>query len=401
MYEEIIKDAESQLHRLSCFVAGTLVHTQEGLRPIEQIKVGDYVLSKPESGEGEVSYKRVVKTFENGEKEVWCVHYYVLGNPLTEEFVIATTDHPFKVKNIHFLYWEDRGLSDIENAWVRTADLYFHQENGGAITFELADGREAICSRIGPMLTSEMPDIGIVYSVGGVGEGDAGVGIDFSNNAPDYLGFESLGNLVIPKRVFAVHDDSQPFDQLGADAIANITDGYVPLLRKVYNLEVEENHTYYVGALGVLVHNTCKIEIQPVHTIDPNANPALPLGVYLDASAKKQLTAELKKFDDRGLAIISDIPLGGWGSKWQALFDGAVFDGTAGASTTERLLAYALGYTNSITRSITGAGVTGQNYISIGDALTHIYQNGKRIATSIFVDTKAGAFGTNSVLMQK
>ena len=33
------------------FVAGTLVHTDKGLVPIEQIKVGDMVLSKPEIGE--------------------------------------------------------------------------------------------------------------------------------------------------------------------------------------------------------------------------------------------------------------------------------------------------------------------------------------------------------------
>ena len=33
------------------FVAGTLVHTDKGLVPIEQIKVGDMVLSKHENGE--------------------------------------------------------------------------------------------------------------------------------------------------------------------------------------------------------------------------------------------------------------------------------------------------------------------------------------------------------------
>ena len=35
-----------------CFAAGTLVHTINGLVPIEQIKVGDLVLSKPEDGGG-------------------------------------------------------------------------------------------------------------------------------------------------------------------------------------------------------------------------------------------------------------------------------------------------------------------------------------------------------------
>lgn len=30
----------------NCFVAGTLVHTKEGLKPIEQIQVGDWALWK-------------------------------------------------------------------------------------------------------------------------------------------------------------------------------------------------------------------------------------------------------------------------------------------------------------------------------------------------------------------
>lgn len=32
-------------------MAGTLVHTKEGLKPIEQLKVGDWVLSRPENPE--------------------------------------------------------------------------------------------------------------------------------------------------------------------------------------------------------------------------------------------------------------------------------------------------------------------------------------------------------------
>ncbi|MEY2864117.1 MAG: hypothetical protein RLY58_1824 [Pseudomonadota bacterium] len=48
------------------FVAGTLVHTDQGLVPIEQINVGNLVLSKHESGD--VAYKRVLKTFKSPEK---------------------------------------------------------------------------------------------------------------------------------------------------------------------------------------------------------------------------------------------------------------------------------------------------------------------------------------------
>jgi len=50
-------------------VAGTLVHTDKGLVPIEQLKVGDMVLSKHESNTGEQAYKRVVSTFKSATRQ--------------------------------------------------------------------------------------------------------------------------------------------------------------------------------------------------------------------------------------------------------------------------------------------------------------------------------------------
>ena len=52
-----------------CFVAGTLVHTRDGLVPIEKIRVGDWVLSQPEM-KGEQAYKRVTNTFVFDDKDV-------------------------------------------------------------------------------------------------------------------------------------------------------------------------------------------------------------------------------------------------------------------------------------------------------------------------------------------
>lgn len=57
------------MHADKGFVAGTLVHTDKGLVPIEQLKVGDRVLSKPESGEGELAYKAITRTFKSQEKQ--------------------------------------------------------------------------------------------------------------------------------------------------------------------------------------------------------------------------------------------------------------------------------------------------------------------------------------------
>jgi hypothetical protein len=70
---KFIDDALAQIRKLGCFVAGTLVHTREGLKPIEEIKVGDYVLSKPESGEGELCYQPVTRTYEYDDRELYYV----------------------------------------------------------------------------------------------------------------------------------------------------------------------------------------------------------------------------------------------------------------------------------------------------------------------------------------
>lgn len=45
-----------------CFIKGTRVYTKEGRKPIEEVQVGDYVLSSPEDGSGQPEYKRVLKT---------------------------------------------------------------------------------------------------------------------------------------------------------------------------------------------------------------------------------------------------------------------------------------------------------------------------------------------------
>ncbi|MFW1857236.1 hypothetical protein [Acinetobacter defluvii] len=72
----------------SGFVAGTLVHTNKGLVPIQNLKVGDLVLSKSENGEGETAYTKVLKTFKSAEKM-----------PIMGPFlgVFCTANHPFWV----------------------------------------------------------------------------------------------------------------------------------------------------------------------------------------------------------------------------------------------------------------------------------------------------------------
>lgn len=52
------------------FAAGTLIHTDKGLVPIQELKVGDMVLSRDEHNtDGELAYKRVLNTFVSAQKQ--------------------------------------------------------------------------------------------------------------------------------------------------------------------------------------------------------------------------------------------------------------------------------------------------------------------------------------------
>ena len=74
-----------------CFIAGTLVTTRLGLKPIEEIVIGDYVLSRNEET-GEDSYKKVTDTLVRSTQEI-CTIELENGN------IKSTTGHLFMVKD--------------------------------------------------------------------------------------------------------------------------------------------------------------------------------------------------------------------------------------------------------------------------------------------------------------
>jgi hypothetical protein len=150
----------------ACFVAGTLVQTREGLKPIELVRIGDFVRSQPEMG-GDRAYRRVNDVFSFEDKAVLeIVCNDTLGR---SELFVATHNHPFWVKDI---------------GWTAAVFLEVDQ------VLELVDGREA--------WVTEICDTGA--------------------------------------------------------------------LARVYNFEVDGFHTYYVGELGVWVHNdNCHLIDLPIH----------------------------------------------------------------------------------------------------------------------------------------
>lgn len=75
-----------------CFVAGTLIHTDKGLVPIEKIKVGDKVLSYNEKTK-QYEYKAVAETFTAIKDNI--VKLKIAGE---KKLFTTTTEHPFYIK---------------------------------------------------------------------------------------------------------------------------------------------------------------------------------------------------------------------------------------------------------------------------------------------------------------
>jgi hypothetical protein len=90
----------------SCFAAGTPVLTTDGAKPIEQLKAGDFVLSKDEHDiAGKIEPKRIEKAYER--------HAALLDLHIGGRTIRTTAEHPF--------YVNERGWTDAGK--LRAGDL--------------------------------------------------------------------------------------------------------------------------------------------------------------------------------------------------------------------------------------------------------------------------------------
>ena len=218
-----------------CFAAGTLVHTKEGLVPIEQIKVGDWVLSLHESGEGPQEYKRVTRTFVHDEADVmrmW-IRLSVGNNSAGGESLMVTPNHPL---------WSGRG-------WKEAKTLK------GGIQLRTCGEKQAVINKNVRTYVTSSPEVAWVPS----GQGRDPLiqpGSYFDVRSYEYV-LEERAEILkrLPREEGVVYAKSGRFgDELG------LADSFIPKAQhyfrtRVYNLEVEEFHTYFVGHAGILVHN--------------------------------------------------------------------------------------------------------------------------------------------------
>jgi hypothetical protein len=247
----------------SGFVAGTLIHTQTGLKPIEQIQVGDFVLSKPEIGFGEVSYKRVVNTFEYEDKEVWYVEAWMLDSqrkdtpedrPNHIAMLVVTGNHPLWIINADSFYpREDIDINDVSDpypsAWLRVDEL---QEG---MVLQAHDCRYAVVKEVKKLIRMGTPGYGW-YSDDGEAYPEYGWVVNVNGQRPE----RCSGVLAGEPELVPLDPNAKPhkceialYPNNSIDWQSDGDDIY--LTTKVYNLEVEENHTYFVDRMGVWVHD--------------------------------------------------------------------------------------------------------------------------------------------------
>ena len=273
----MIDDAIDNTQIIGCFIAGTLVRVQRDnalehilWKAIEQLKVGDLVLSMPEDGSTEEkAYKRVVKTFKSSTKQK-------IVSPVYDIF--CTENHPF---------WVVEGRARSDGTWVRADDLNWNDSlyQLAAVTYgwDKAEPRYNAWQR-------DPYELGGLYLIA---TDQDGIAIFLKDNFGTWIADQNVGMVDFragyPQKIFT--NDKESF--LGSHCYVSdvLTDGlnykyldkdkhqaeiafYNDLLDRfivpdwengekseiysdyVYNIEVEDYHTYFVGEAGVWVHNT-------------------------------------------------------------------------------------------------------------------------------------------------
>ena len=247
----------------SGFVAGTLVHTDKGLVPIEQLKIGDMVLSKHESGQVEKAYKRVVSTFKSAEKlPIMRVSFWGqrIDGKRGHMHIFCTDNHPFLV---------------IGKGWRLASQLIDHESGDSDSLIDLNAKPIDLIDYMCFLRTTSVPDIALsANSIEWKQHDGFSMMIDFRGNKPILVGgggslFSGISDSrswhpdedihYLPKN--DTDDETQFYYQAINEDFRRADDELFNNLYRayVYNIEVEDFHTYFIGKAGILTHDSANI----------------------------------------------------------------------------------------------------------------------------------------------
>jgi len=253
-----------QFDQQSGFVAGTLVHTDKGLIPIDQIKVGDLVLSKNEIGEGELAYKPVLQTSATENVLVCFARFtpkaldnlpvFKLRDQSLYADVLVTLKHPFWIVDKG---WMSTDLIKINNTvLLRNQDIAYCQGGDNGIGIEV-------------IFKTDKLEVGFVPDFGG--EDDSGRFVNLETGS--HVSYGSYHPIF--KKLYLSNKQwkEQLLEQIPEDgrdgaeffgfrqggwqdpASATWSDDEGSVTTTVYNFEVADTHNYFVTKQGILVHD--------------------------------------------------------------------------------------------------------------------------------------------------
>jgi|TARA_A100001518_G_C1227302_1_gene80939 hypothetical protein len=261
----------------SGFTAGTLVHTETGLVPIEQLEIGDKVLSKAADGLGDLVYKRITRTTTN-DASIFMMYFNTYVNPqlnladrvnlrrklkkqqILPEPLLMTADHPFWTQNRGWVRADKLNAQDI---LVTKDNTYFTTDSGGGYDYRY----EGII----PMYHANKKGYAYQVSFGDETGELKGSYVNlltgryelYTDPAPTWINKLWQADSEWEQRLLEKtpkdereHAEFFGFRQ-GEWKDPNTIDwaeGEGPLTMTVYNIEVEDTHTYFVGEQGLWVN---------------------------------------------------------------------------------------------------------------------------------------------------
>jgi intein/homing endonuclease len=129
----------------NCFTAGTMVLTDEGEKPIEEIEVGDKVLAKDDET-GEMAYKEVEWLFQRDVEETYNI---TVGG----EVITTTDEHPFWIIGKGWVEAQNLKINDImttsDGKELAIKNIEIKKEHKTVYNFKVKDYHTYFVSNLG------------------------------------------------------------------------------------------------------------------------------------------------------------------------------------------------------------------------------------------------------------
>ncbi|WP_173911022.1 hypothetical protein [Acinetobacter sp. Marseille-Q1618] len=241
------------MNKNSGLAKGTLVHTNKGLVPIQELKVGDMVLSLPENGEGDFVYQPVTEKFVSEDKEIWALFHQNCDATNWEtdlKVVFVTGEYPIWVQ-------EYDGIQ--VNGWMRPDELF--EKSAVAIAKVSASGQlvkmyaqpvlETPYKDIGYLVSSwdHMPEFVIEFKDNKIQAYNVGHFFDGQGIESDIDESDSINKILIG------HESLDVVQRFMTCFEQNKHGGFYDRYKtRVYNFTVDNYHTYFVEERGIWVH---------------------------------------------------------------------------------------------------------------------------------------------------